>query len=193
MNFFNQLVNFDYLQIGQFLLQKSIRTWSTGDYDIVSGGSTRIKSVFNGLQHIKEQYRCNKVVIVDAVRPLLYADLLDDYFDKLDYYDAVITAKKITGGFTDIYDNNLDREKYIITQSPEGFRFELLWKNYNLNFKFQEIAGMLPKGSKRYYNFDFTNNLKLTYDYELAYAEYLLKHYGENSCINNAVSGKSQV
>ena len=148
-----------------------------GEYDIVPGGPTRIESVFNGLRHINEKYTCEKVVIVDAVAPFLYADLLDDYFDKLDTYDAVITAQKITGGFTDIYDNNLDRENYIITQSPEGFRFELLWKNYDLNFKFQETAGMLPAGSKRYYNFDFKNNLKLTYDFELAYAEYMLKNH----------------
>lgn len=44
------IVNFDYLQIGQFLLQKSIRTWSTGDYDVVFGA-----------QYLNQRYRACRV------------------------------------------------------------------------------------------------------------------------------------
>lgn len=52
----------------------------------------------NGLKLIQENYPCDsdKVVIVDAVAPFLYAELIDEYFRKLDDYDAVITAPKIT-------------------------------------------------------------------------------------------------
>lgn len=149
------------------------------DYDIVQSGESRIQSLHNALRHIRENYACDKIVIVDATAPFIYADLLDDYFDKLDSYDVVITAQKITGGFTDIHDARLDRENYIITQSPEGFRFELLWKNFDPHFPYQETAGMLPDGSKRYYNFQFTNNLKLTYDFELTYAELMLQNLGK--------------
>ena len=141
-------------------------------------GDTRQQSMLNGLTVIKERYDCRKVVIVDAVVPFLFPELIDDYFDKLDTYDAVITSQRITGGLTDIYNNNLDRDDYIVTQSPEGFRFELLWDNYKLNFPYQETAGMLPAGSKRYYHYDFKNNLKLTYDFELIYAEYMLQSMG---------------
>lgn len=157
----------------------------SGNYDIAPNGNTRFESMYNGLKLIKEKYPCNKIVIVDAVAPFLYSDLIDDYFDKLDQYDAVITAQKITGGFTDYNDSNLDREKYIITQSPEGFGFELLWNNFDLNFPYQETAGMLPKGSRRYYNFDFKNNLKLTYDFELTYAEYVLGIIGKTDFKKN--------
>ena len=150
-----------------------------GAYDIAPNGMTRIESLYNGLKLIKEKYACNKVVVVDAVGPFLYGDLIDEYFDKLDTYEAVITSQKITGGFTDIYDHNLDREQYIITQSPEGFQFELLWNNYKIDFPYQETAGMLPKWAKRYYNFEFKNNLKLTYDFELSYAEFMLSSLGK--------------
>ena len=150
----------------------------SSDYDIAPNGATRLESLYNGMRLIKDRYACEKIVVVDAVGPFLYGGLIDDYFDKLDTYDAVITAQKITGGFTDIYDNNLDREKYIITQSPEGFRFELLWKHFRMDFPYQETAGMLPAGSKRFYNYDFKDNLKLTYDFELAYAEFLLTRLG---------------
>ncbi|MBO4219600.1 MAG: 2-C-methyl-D-erythritol 4-phosphate cytidylyltransferase [Clostridia bacterium] len=147
-------------------------------YDIAPGGSTRIESMYSGLSLLNERYDCGKVVVVDAVAPLITPEIIDDYFDRLDEYDAVITAQKITGGFTDIYDSRLDRENYIITQSPEGFRFRLLFDNYDLNFPYQETAGMLPDGSKRYYNYSFQNNLKLTYGYELEYAEFLLRRIG---------------
>ena len=148
---------------------------SSGRYPLVPNGKTRALSLYNGLKYIKERFSCEKVVVVDAVRPLITPELLDGYFDRLDEFDAVITAEKITGGFTDIRDSNLDREEYIITQSPEGFRFGLLWDNYDPDFRYQETAGMLPAGSKRYYNFDFRNNLKLTYDFELEYAEMLIR------------------
>lgn len=116
--------------------------------------------------------------LLDINRPFLYADLIDDYFDKLDEYDAVITAEKITGGFTDIHDSLLDREDYIIINSPEGFNFPLLYHNFDVNFPYQETAGMLPKGSKRHYNYNFKNNLKITYDFELKYAEMMLASLG---------------
>ncbi len=149
------------------------------DYDIVQSGVTRVESLFNGLKLIKERYACDKIVIADATAPFIYGELIDSYYDKLDSYDAVITAQKITGGFTDVHDARLDRDQYIITQSPEGFRFELLWKNYDLHFPYQETAGMLPDGSRRYYNFEFTNNLKLTNDFELIYAELMLQNLGK--------------
>ena len=150
----------------------------SGIYDIAPNGSTRLESLYNAMALIKEKYYCDKIVIVDAVAPFIYAELIDEYFRKLDEYDTVITSQKITGGFTDINDSILDREKYIITQSPEGFHFEQLWNSFDLNFPFQETAGMLPEGSKRYYNFEFKNNLKLTYDFELVYAEFMLKNLG---------------
>ena len=152
-----------------------------GKYEIAPNGSTRIESMYNGLKLIHDRYACEKVVIVDAVGPFIYGSLIDEYFDLLDDYDAVITSQKITGGFTDIHDSRLDRENYIITQSPEGFRFELLWNHYDLNFPYQETAGMLPDGSRRYYNFDFKNNLKITYDFELTYCEYMLQNLGKAS------------
>jgi len=148
------------------------------DFDFAPHGITRCESLYQGLSRIRESYNCEKVVVVDAVRPFITGKLIDEYFHLLDKYDAVITAERITGGFTDIHNRNLDRNDYIITQSPEGFRFELLWESYDRHFPYQETAGMLPEGSSRYYNWDFKNNLKITYDFEMYYAEALLKNLG---------------
>lgn len=154
----------------------------TSNFDFAVNGSTRLESMYNGLNLIKENYACDKVIVVDAVAPFLYASLIDEYFDKLDKWDVVITAHKITGGLTDIHNSRLNRENYIVTQSPEGFKFELLWRHFDINFPYQETAGMLPDEANRFYYYGFKNNLKLTYDFELAYAEVVLQNLGK---INN--------
>lgn len=161
------------------------RNLKNSNFDFALNGATRLESMYNGLKVIKNKYACDKVVIVDAVAPFLYADLIDDYFDKLDTYDAVITAQKITGALTDIDNSRLDRDKYVITQSPEGFRFEQLWSCFDLNYPYQEAAGMLPNDSKWFFNYEFRNNLKLTYDFELSYAEYMLQNLGKLNRKNN--------
>lgn len=144
-------------------------------FDFVPNGDTRPKSMKNALDHIKKNYSCDNVLFADAVAPFIYGELIDDYFDKLKEYKAVITAQNITGGFTDTENTPLDREKFIITQSPEAFDFNLLYDNFDVDFKYQETAGMLPSDAKRYYNFDFKNNIKITYDFELKYVETMLK------------------
>ena len=148
-------------------------------FEIAVNGQVRLESVYNGMKLIREKYACDKLVIVDAVAPFVYADLIDDYFRKLDQYDAVITAQKITGGLADVDNVCYNRNRFIVTQSPEGFRFELLWNHFQKDYPYQEIAGMLPADAQRYYNYDFKNNLKITYDFELAYAEFMLSQLGK--------------
>ncbi len=155
------------------------------DFLIIPNGQTRIQSLHNALVEIKRDYTCDKIVIVDAVAPFIYSKIIDDYFDWLDEYDAVITAQHITGALTNTHDENLNREDYIITQSPEAFRFDIFYKNFDPKFPYQEMAGMLPPGSKRKYYYGFKNNLKLTYDYELGYAEYMLSKIGATRNANN--------
>lgn len=149
----------------------------TFNFDFASNGKTRLESMKNGLELIHNKYPdCKKLVVVDAVAPFIYPELLDYYFDSLDEYDAVITAQRITGGFTDKSNTPLNRDDYIITQSPEGFNFPLLYKHFDVDYPFQETACMLPNDCKRLYYYGFKNNLKLTYDFELEYAEYALRH-----------------
>lgn len=147
-------------------------------FDFAPNGDTRLESVQSGLEFIHRSYACDRLLIVDSVAPFLYADLIDQYFSMLDDYSAVITAQKITGGFTNVRNEPLDREEYIITQSPEAFRFEEFYRVFDVNFPYQKMACMLPATASRYYNFNFPFNLKLTYDYDLKYAEYILHSLG---------------
>ena len=44
---------------------------ASGEYDIAVNGATRLESLYNGMCLIKSQFRCEKIVVVDAVAPLL--------------------------------------------------------------------------------------------------------------------------
>ena len=58
-------------------------------------GAERYDSLQNGLNYIERHYDCQKLCILDAVAPFVYPELIDDYFERLDAADAVITCQKI--------------------------------------------------------------------------------------------------
>jgi len=147
-----------------------------GAVDFAPQGADRNESLKHGIDFVAAHYDCAKVCVTDAVRPFVTAALFDDYFARLDEYDVVVTCEKITGELGD-YDNNiLDRSKYYITESPEAFRFPLLLKHFSLDMPSTEVANHLPKTCRRYRNFDFKGNMKITYDVDLGYAAAMLEY-----------------
>lgn len=177
------VMNKEYIEYSDYL--------KNGKYDIAQNGKERYDSIKNGFDYINEHYNCEKVVIVDAVAPMLYPELIDDYFLKLDDYDAVITAQKITGALGNYDFDPLDREKYYMTQSPEGFKFNLIYNALDVNFPSQELAWQLPVDSKKYLNFNFKNNIKLTYNFELEYVNHLLNYVSKQPCNFTNIKDKS--
>ena len=150
---------------------------SKGDIAIAPNGSERCYSLQNGLEFIRENYNCDNICILDAVAPFVYPELIDEYFARLADYDCVITCQKITGELGNYQYDILDRSNYYITQSPEAFRFSLLMRHFDAEFPSSELANQLPTEAKRYLNFDFKNNLKITYDFELKYAEQMIAYF----------------
>lgn len=148
-----------------------------GSVSLAPNGKERYDSLNNGLEHIKANFDCDNVCIFDAAAPLIYAELVDSYFEKLEEYDAVITCQKITGELGNYSYDILNRADYYITQSPEAFRFELLTEYFDPGFSSTELVNQLPKDIKRYLNFDFKTNLKITYDSDLKFAEAMLDYY----------------
>lgn len=124
------------------------RYMNQGQVEIVPGGAERYDSLQNGLNYIERHYDCQKLCILDAVAPFVYPELIDDYFERLDTADAVITCQKITGSLGNYTFDPLDREDYYITQSPEAFRFPLLLAHFDPHFPSTELAWQLPKDSK---------------------------------------------
>ncbi len=144
-------------------------------FDFAVNGKERPDSLKSAFDHIQANYpECEGIIILDAVAPFVTSELIDDYLTKLNENDAVITCQKITGALGNYAYDPLNREDYYVTQSPEAFRFKTLIPHFKTDFPSQELAWQLPRETKKYLNFEFKNNLKLTYDFELKYAEYVL-------------------
>ena len=157
-----------YANISKLLKNKKI--------SITNNGSDRYSSLKNGLDYIEKHFDCENVLIADAVAPFIYPELIDDYFNKMDEYDIVLTGQKITGALCDFKGTKYDREEFFMAQAPEAFKFKMLVDNIDYSTKYQAISSLMPKTAKRYVNFNFKQNLKLTYNYELKYAEFLLDY-----------------
>lgn len=159
---------------------KYFRRMKETSIEIAPNGNERNESLKNGLDYIYRHYDCDKIIVLDSVAPLITSELIDIYIEKLNEYDAVITAQHITGGLTDKNSKALNRDDYIITQSPEAFRFKILYEYFSQDTNIQEAACQLPLDAKRYYDFHFINNIKLTYGYELNYIKVLLEERENN-------------
>ena len=109
----------------------------------------------------------------------MYPELLDNYFTKLDEYDCVITCQKITGELGNYDYDILSRDSFYISQSPEAFDFKLITSCFSPGFHSTELANQLPENTKRYLNFDFNFNLKITYDTDLICAEALINYFSD--------------
>ena len=140
----------------------------------VEGGVTRNFSLFNALSFIKKNYDCNKLIVCDAVRPMITGELIDKYFSYLDDYAAVVTAQKITDSLGCYDMHKVFRDRYYLMQSPEGFDFELLYECFDPESKLTEVTQQLPADSKIKLYFDFNDNYKLTYPADLKYIEALI-------------------
>lgn len=143
--------------------------------DMIEGGATRNKTLKNVIDYIDNKYNCRKLIVCDAVRPMITPELIDRYFSFLDNNAAVVTAQKITDSLGSYDFQKVDRERYYLMQSPEGFDFRLLADNFDENSSLTEVTQQLPDDSKIKLYFDFNNNFKLTYPADLKYLESLIK------------------
>lgn len=143
--------------------------------DLIEGGATRNQTLKNVIKHIERQYDCKKLIVCDAVRPMITGSLIDDYFTFLNDYSAVVTAQKITDSLGCYKFQKVNRDDYYLMQSPEGFDFNLLADNFDENSTLTEVTQQLPESSKIKLYFDFNNNFKLTYPADLKYLKALIK------------------
>jgi 2-C-methyl-D-erythritol 4-phosphate cytidylyltransferase len=98
---------------------------------IIPGGEKRQDSVWNGLQAIKESH-CEIVLVHDSVRPFVTGEMILNVIKSADEHGAAIiavpvkeTVKLSTG--KDMVDSTPSREQVWIAQTPQAFRFSLLY------------------------------------------------------------------
>lgn len=136
--------------------------------DIAGSGEELNVTKRNGLDYIREHSACEKLVVVDAVRPTVTPEVLDSFFRRLDDYDAVACARKITDSLGRYGEWVVNREEYYTLSAPEGFRFSLIDKHFRAQSPLTESIQQLPPTSKVYLDFDVPYFDKLTYPEDLA-------------------------
>lgn len=146
------------------------------DVDVCVGGSERNISFKNGMEHIKSHYKCDKLMVFDAMRPFVTKELIDLYMDKLEEYEVVATCQRIVDSLGCLDFLECDRSRYYILQSPEAFRFDLIYNNFDPFSPLVEAYQQLPEGTTLYKHFDFPDNYKLTYHHDLDFMRMYMSH-----------------
>lgn len=148
------------------------------EIEAVEGGDTRNKSLYNALSYIKRNYDCEKIIVLEAARPMVTSALVDDYLERLNDADAVITGQKIVASLGSYKQHVVNREDYYLIEAPEAFRFDLLYNNFDKDSKTITATNQhLPENSRLDVNFEFKNNMKITYFQDLKYCEGMMNDY----------------
>lgn len=130
------------------------------------GGAVRNETLLNGLNALRAM-GCERVVILDAVRPLVTGQLMDEYIRLLtEGWDAVSTVQPITDSLGCLDMHEVDRSRYYLMQSPEGYALPKLLQYFDPHSPLTEVAHQLPRESRIYLYRDFPENPKLTYPWE---------------------------
>jgi len=95
----------------------------------IAGGATRQKSVYQGLEAC-ERFAPTRVLIHDAARPFVSADLIDRCLEAVEKYRAVLPALPVVDTLKSIRDDEvtdtLDRSKIVAAQTPQCFDYEAI-------------------------------------------------------------------
>jgi 2-C-methyl-D-erythritol 4-phosphate cytidylyltransferase len=102
---------------------------------VVLGGLTRTDSVRFALNKAVNEY----ILIHDGARPFFNSDSVSNLLNILEKNDSVTLGVRVKETIQEIDGDNiiktLDRSNLIITQTPQGFKKDLLLKAHNLALK----------------------------------------------------------
>lgn len=140
---------------------------------IIEGGTTRQKSVFNGIMSSE----CDYVLIHDGARPMISSDLINQTIEMVKDKYALTVATKTIDTIKEVENGRIiktiDRSKLYNTQTPQAFSYNLI-KEAHLKLagkNFTDDAGMLETLGETVYILDGSyKNIKITTqsDIELA-------------------------
>jgi 2-C-methyl-D-erythritol 4-phosphate cytidylyltransferase len=146
--------------------------------DRVTAGPTRSASVRNALAAAPE---ATVVVIHDAARPLVSADLVVRCIDALDGVDGAIVAAPVTDTVHVASPDLLiahspDRSTLWAAQTPQVFRADVLRRAYDSNEEATDEASLVAAVGGRVRLFEGpSENIKVTTPTDLRLAEALLR------------------
>ncbi len=149
---------------------------------VVPGGDSRQQSVLNGLKALSSD--TEKVIIHDAVRPLVAEPIIKRVLDAAKKTGAAITAvpakdtvKEVESG--DVI-GTLDRRLIWLSQTPQCFAYDVIMEAHRRalsdNFEASDDAGLVEKyGSKVVVAVGSYANLKVTSPEDIPLLEYFLR------------------
>ncbi len=114
---------------------KKIKNVSYKNIDVIKGGTERHNSTQNALNYLKNK-KIKNVFIHDAARPNLSIKLLHRLKKELKKNNAVVPYLKSENSVKYKIKNkinNLDRNKILLTQTPQCFNFQELFNLYKSN------------------------------------------------------------
>ena len=145
----------------------------------VQGGNTRSKSVINGLIELNKRGKFDRVVILEAARPLVTIDQLTDIIN--DNNPSVTYVLPLVNTIIKKDCTYLDRNDYYSMTTPVAFDFELLYNAY-MSERFIDTTDDTRVmyeyyGIKPHFIIGAENLMKLTYPSDLYVLEMLSKKY----------------
>ena len=145
---------------------------------IINGGSTRQKSVYEGLKAVKNEY----VLIHDGARPLITKEIIKNCIDSTIKYNAVSVMTKTTDTIKEVDETGkiirtIDRSKLYNTQTPQGFKTSLIKEAHEklIDGNYTDDSSMLEELNIPVYivNGSYTN-IKITVKNDLEFAKIYL-------------------
>ena len=145
---------------------------------IVEGGSTRQKSVFNGLNAVS----CDYVLIHDGARPMITPEIIKKTIYEVVSKKAISVMTKTVDTIKKVDENGkiittIDRSQLYNTQTPQAFEYNLIKSVHEkyVDENFTDDAGMVEAGGVDVYIVEGDyRNIKVTTKSDLALAEVYL-------------------
>lgn len=152
--------------------------------EVVIGGEERNVSFRHALDYLGEKGGCERIVVVDAVNPLVTSALFNRFFGFLDDYDAAITVSKIPTSLGCYDMDKVDRSRYYMIQNPQAYDFKTLYQCFDENSNFTVVAHQLPPESNIKLYWGFKDYAKIIYPHDIAVIEALLTYREKNKQFN---------
>lgn len=145
----------------------------------IPGGNTRSKSVICGLNKLKEIGGIERVIILEAARPLVSMDQLKEIIN--DNHESTTFVLPLVNTIIKKDGTYCNREDYYSMTTPVGFDFNLLYEAYSSN-KFLDLTDDTRVmyeyfGIKPYFIEGAENLVKVTYSSDIYVLETLSKKY----------------
>ena len=144
--------------------------------ECICGGETRNKSISNALEYVHTNYpKTVKIAFHDCSRPFIQSDAFKLCIDALDKYDGVAMSNDITDSLVTKDGIFVNRRDFLLIQTPEAFRFEVIYKDFDTSKKDTAIVNQIANKSRINLFNNNTFNFKITYPQDLFLAEQLMR------------------